>query len=251
MDQRLASLEHDTWLSRLAMEADVPADEKTHERTEGAATAVQTIHGDSCSAKRVQDDPKSSTIFDVKAEPPALPCRDDVLVENGAAAPKSYLSPLEMRTPRAAGDLLPTGKTSTATRTTFDQSTLWLCLTEETNLRTPVLYASYYSSFYLCVAPSCRRVIETKPGQNLMFDPDGFTGRLRACPFLGTWRASLCGEVTAEALDEAAACFSGRMTRELSCRRGTGESFTPYVLRSIAVSPQPSWSEKGMPLTTA
>ena len=139
MHQRLASLEHDVWLSRLAMEADVPADEKIHEGTEGAATAVQTMHGDSCSAKRVQDGPKNSTTFGLKAEPPALPCRDDVLVENGAAAPKSYLSPLEMRTPKAAGDLLPNGETSTSTRTTFDQSTLWLCLTEETNLTTPVL----------------------------------------------------------------------------------------------------------------
>ena len=35
------------------------------------------------------------------------------------------------------------------------------------------------------------------------------------------------------------------------CRRDTGESFTPYVLRSIAVSPQPTWSENVMPSTTA
>ena len=28
-----------------------------------------------------------------------------------------------------------------------------------------------------------------------MFGPGDFTGRLRACPFLGTWRALLCGEV--------------------------------------------------------
>ena len=28
-----------------------------------------------------------------------------------------------------------------------------------------------------------------------MFDPGGSKGRLRACPFLGTWRALLCGEV--------------------------------------------------------
>ena len=28
-----------------------------------------------------------------------------------------------------------------------------------------------------------------------MFDPGGSEGRLRACPFLGTWRALLCGEV--------------------------------------------------------
>ena len=120
IDQRLASLEHDAPQPRLAMEADVPADEKTRECMEGATRAVQAVHGDSFSANRIQDGSKSSTTLGAKAEPPALPCRDDVSVENGAAAPKSCLSPLEMRTPTAAGGLLPTGKTSTAARTTFD-----------------------------------------------------------------------------------------------------------------------------------
>ena len=36
-----------------------------------------------------------------------------------------------------------------------------------------------------------------------------------------------------------------------SCRGGTGKSFTPYVLRSIAVSPQPDWFENVTPSTTA
>ena len=31
--------------------------------------------------------------------------------------------------------------------------------------------------------------------QNLKFDPSGSKCRLRACPFLGTWRALLCGEL--------------------------------------------------------
>ena len=243
MNQRLVSLEQDARQPRLTMEADVPADEKTRERTKGAATAVQAMHGDSVSAKRAQDGPKSSTTFGVKAEVPALPCRDGILVENGAAAPKSCFSPLEMRTPEAAGGLLPTGKTSTATRTTFDQTPRWLCLTEEEKIRNSIIYASYYRSFYLHAAPSCQRVIETKSGQNLMFDPGGFTGCLRACPFLGTRHALLCGEIIVRTLDEAAASFGVRTTRELSCRRGTSKSFTPYVWRSIAASPQPSWSE--------
>ena len=42
-NQRLASLEHDAWQPRLVMEAAVPADEKSCERTEGAATAVQAM----------------------------------------------------------------------------------------------------------------------------------------------------------------------------------------------------------------
>ena len=169
VDQRLASLEQDARQPRLAMEADVPADKKTRERTEGAAKAVQAMHGDSFSANRVQAGPNTtSTSFGVKAKPPALPCRDGVLFENGAGAPKSCPSPLEMRTPTAAGDLLATGKTSSATRSTFDQPPLRFYSTEETNSeRTSTQSASYYSSFWrnnLLPAPSCRRVIETKLG---------------------------------------------------------------------------------------
>ena len=128
-DKRVANLEQDARQSHLAMEVDEPADTKTRERTEGTVKAVQVMHGNSFSASRVDPGPKTnSTSFGVKARPPALPCRDGVVVENGAAAPKSCLSPfLEIRTTTAAGGLLPTGKTSTPTRTTFDYSTLWFC----------------------------------------------------------------------------------------------------------------------------
>ena len=182
------------------MEADGPADTKTHERTEGAAKAVQAMNGDSFSANQVDPGPKTnSTSFGVKAEPPALPCRDDVVVENGAAAPKSCILPLEMHTTSVAGGLLPTSKTSTATKPAFNQPPLRLYSTKETNLWTPVLSVPCDSSFFwknnLPAAPSCRRAIETKSGQNRMFDPGGSQGRLRACPFLGTWRALLFSEI--------------------------------------------------------
>ena len=174
--QREASLEYDARLLRLAMEADGPADTKTRERTEGAATAVQAMHGDHCTAQKVQDGPKTSTSFGVKAETPDLPCREDVLVENGAASPKSCLPSSEMRSPTAAGGILPTGEASTATRTTFNQPTLRFYSTEETdsttNLRTRVLYVSYDSSF-LPATYSCQMVIETNSGENGMFDPGG------------------------------------------------------------------------------
>ena len=123
-DQRLASLEHDARQPRLAKEADGQAGTKTREHTEGAAKAVQAMHGDSFSANWVDPDPMCWTSFSVKVKPPALPCGDDVVVANGAAVPKSCLAPLEMRTTTAAGGLHPTGKPSTATRTTFDRSTL-------------------------------------------------------------------------------------------------------------------------------
>ena len=100
--------------------------------------------------------------------PPALPCsRDDALVDNGAEAPKSCLSLLNMRTPTAASDLLSAGTASTATRTTFDQLPLWFCPTEETYLRTSNQYAKDYSSFWEM------EVLQTKSMQTLMFNSGG------------------------------------------------------------------------------
>ena len=174
------------------------ANTKTHERTESAAKAVQAMHRDSVSAKRVQDSPKGSTSFGVKIEPPALYCRNDVVIENVAAVPKSCLSSMEMRTRTVAGGLLPTGKTTTATWTTLDRPAFWFCLTEEKTMgisTTSALYDRIFWGENLLVVPSCRRIIETKSGQNKMFDPGGSEGRLRACPCLETWRELLCGEV--------------------------------------------------------
>ena len=91
LERHLMSQEQDARQPRLAVEeADGHANTKTRERTEGAATAVQAMRGDGVSARRVEPDPNtSSTSFGMKAEPLALPCRDDVVVESGDAAPKS------------------------------------------------------------------------------------------------------------------------------------------------------------------
>ena len=178
-DQGLTRLEHAARQPHLAMEADGQADTKTRKRTAGAATAVQAMHGDGCSDNRVDPDPMCSTSFGYDyTEPPALPCsREDDLVDNGAAASKSCLSPLEMRSPTAAGGLLSAGETSTATKTTFDHPTLWFCPTENTNLRTSTQSVLYDISFFwknnLPAAPSCRRVIETESGQNRMLNSGG------------------------------------------------------------------------------
>ena len=137
-DINLVSLEQNARQPRPAMEENRPADTKTRERTEGAAKAVQAMYGDSFSASQVNPGPKTnSTSFGVKAEPPAFPCRDGVVVKNGAAAPKSCLSPLKIRTTSAAAGLLPTGKTSTATK--INQPPLRFYSTEETNLWTQTL----------------------------------------------------------------------------------------------------------------
>ena len=116
INQREACLEQDVRQPRPAMEVDVQTDTKTRESTEGAATAVQAMHGGSCPANRVDPDSMCSTSFgDDCTGPPILPCsRGDTLVDNGTAAPKFRLSPLEMRLPTAADGLHPTCETSTA-----------------------------------------------------------------------------------------------------------------------------------------
>ena len=130
-----------------------------------------------------------------------------------------------MHSPTAASGLLPTGKTSTATNTTFHQLPLWFCLTEKTNLRTSILYVSYFSSFGWIdnqQAPFWPRIIETKSRETRMFDPSGSKGCLCACPFLGAWRALLYAKVLfLERLVAICNVFCGDF-----CRSGTGKSFT-------------------------
>ena len=210
LEQLSACLEHEARQPRLAMKADGPANTKTQERTEDAATAVQAMRGDSCTtAQRVQDGPMTNlTCFGMMAEPPALPCRDDVVVESGDAAPESCLPSMEMRTTTGASGLASTGEASTATRTTSNEPLLRFYATKEMNpeedsknenVRTSTPYASYDSSVFqqsnLSAAPYCQGVLETKSRQNRTLDPGGLQGHLRACPFLGSWRALVCGEV--------------------------------------------------------
>ena len=218
MDQHLARLAQDARQSRLAMEADGQASTKTRERTEGAATAA--MRGDCSSARRVKPGPINSTSFGMKAEPPAFPCRDVSVVECGAAAFKSCLPSMEMRTSTAAGGLAPTGDASKASETTLNEPPLRFCLTEETDLKaenswTSIPSASYDSSSVfqernLSATPYCRRVVDTKSGQNRTFDPGGSRGHLRACPLLGSWRALVCGKVSrAEAAEAELQRFFG------------------------------------------
>ena len=205
MNQHETRLEHGARQPRLATEADgQQADTRTSERTEGAATAAQAMRGDCFSARRVEPGPTTnSTSFGVKTEPPALPRRDDSVVECGAAAFESCLSSMEMRSSTTAGGLVPTAEASKASETTLNEPPLRFCLTEEMDLKakrswTSVPFASYNSSSSfrrLSATPYCRRVVDTKSGRNRTFDPGGSRGHLRACPFLGLWRALVCDEV--------------------------------------------------------
>ena len=223
MDEHVTRLEHGARQPRLAMEADGHANTKTRERTEGAATAVQAMRGDGFSARRVEPGPNTnSTSFGVKAEPPALPCRDDAVVESGNAASESCFPSLEMRSSTAASGLVPTGEASTASETPSNEPLLRFYETEEMNPKadskmedswTLTPSASYDSSSFWrpFAAPYCYRVVETKSRQNGTFDPGGSRGHLCTCPFLGSWRALVCGEVlrAGAAGDELQRFFGG------------------------------------------
>ena len=223
IDRHVTRLEHGARQPRLAMGADGHADTKTRERTEGAATAVQAMRGDCFSARRVEPGPNTnSTSFGVKAERPALPCRDDVAVECGAAASESCLPSLEMRSSTAAGGVAPIGEASTASETTSNEPLLRFYETEEMNPEgnskmedswTLTSSASYDSSSFwrLSATPYCRRVVDTKYGQNRTFDLGGSRGHLRACLLLGSWRALVCSEVlrAGAAGDELQRFFGG------------------------------------------
>ena len=65
------------------------------------------------------------------AKPPAIPCGENVLVEEGATSPKSCLPSLELRSSTATGGLVPTGEASTATETTSNEPLLRFYATEE------------------------------------------------------------------------------------------------------------------------
>ena len=219
MDQHLTRLEHGARQPRLVMEANGQASTKTRKRTEGAAIAVQAMRGDCFSARRVEPGPTTnSTSFGVKAEPPALPCRDDSVVECGSAASELCFPSMEMHSSTAAGGLVPTDYASKASETTLNEPPLRFCLTEETDLKakhswTSVPSASYNSSSFrrLSATPHCRRVVDTKSGQIRTFDPGGSRGHLRACPFLGQWRALVFGEfLRAGAAGEELQRFFGR-----------------------------------------
>ena len=198
------------------------------------------MHGDSSSANRTDPDPMCSTSFgEYCTGHPALPA----LVDNGAAAPKSCLSPLQMRLSTTARGLLPAGETSTATKTTFDHPTLWFCLTEETNLRTSTQSVSYDSSFsgrITSLLPplaggSLRQshskiVCSIQAVLKVVSAPARFWERGARC-----FVVRLC--VSEQLLTICGVFLAGRMTWASTFSREVRESLTPYVLWSMEFFP--------------
>ena len=80
-----------------------------------------------------------------------------------------------------------------------------------------------------------------------MFDPGGSTGRLCACPFLGTWCALLSGKLFAWAPDGTRGWlkyfFWQKDDWEYHFPREKQAIRYMERLWSIAVSPQPGWFE--------
>ena len=120
--QRLADLQHEAQQLRFATEADVEPNTKTRKRTESAAAADRTKHGDSSSAW-VDDGLTSLTSFGMITEPFSLApaeCIGYALVNKDAEAPKPHFPPVEVcMLSSAAGGLMPTGTASTMMRVIF------------------------------------------------------------------------------------------------------------------------------------
>ena len=110
-NQRRAGLQHQAQQPRLAMKADVLEDKKTRESTEDSAQDGRL--GD-ISSDRVHDPMRLTSFGDQDyTKPPALPRRDDALVNQGHEVAKPCLSPVEMRKSTPAGSLLHAGAAST------------------------------------------------------------------------------------------------------------------------------------------
>ena len=178
-NQRRAGLQHQAQQSRLAMKVDVLEDKKTRESTEDFAQDGRL--GD-ISSDRVHDPMRLTSFGDQDyTEPPALPCRDDALVNQGHEVAKPCLSPVEMRKLTSAGGLLHAGAGSTIITqgTKFPPQLLpWSFreTSEENNICTRQTFAKYNRSWH-------PKVIETKSRQNMAFDPGGLSGCLCGCPF--------------------------------------------------------------------
>ena len=122
----------------------------------------------------------------MKAKSPALPCRDGVFVDKGVEAPDPCLSPVEMRTLKPPVAYFPPVQPPQEDHLSPAPSLVLPNRRDELSDIDPIRHVLQQ---FLKI-----KILETKTRQTLVFDPDGSTGRLHACPFLGGWRALLCGE---------------------------------------------------------
>ena len=110
-NQRRAGLQHQTQQPRLAVKADTLEDKKTRKSLEDFA---QDGRLGGISSDRAHDPMRLTSFGDQDyIEPPALPCRDDALVNQGQKMAKPCLSLVKIRKSTPAGSLLHAGAAST------------------------------------------------------------------------------------------------------------------------------------------
>ena len=171
---------------------------------------------------------------DDSTESLALPCRNDVMVDKGAAAPKQCLLSVEMQTPTAAGDLLPAGTASTAMRTVFPRPLFSWSLGKEakksnslTNnqLAPPLLEEGYSNKI------KANSVVQSWLFYRLSMrlPVSGWVARV------ALWGSFLFGR---RMVPESGAFCGRRMTWNTIFRERYERLVTPYVLRLIAVPPR-------------
>ena len=200
------------------------SNKKTRKLTKGAAAAERVIDVD-ISPAQVDIDLIRLTSFgeDSTGPPPLLCTRDDALGDDGAAAPKLCLLPVERRAPTATNGSFPSGTASTAMRIIFPR---WLFCWSLGETKKHIIRINYQlASFW-------RWVIQTKSRQT----PGGLIGYLRGCPFLGGRHALRIGWVHLDAtmvVEEAGAFLVHGGVEHHFPERSTSDA---YVLRSIAVS---------------
>ena len=126
----------------------MPPETDTHKRMEATTAAERVISAGNYFAQVNTDPIRLIRYGEDQIGPPALPClRDKVLVDNGAVAPKSCLSPADMCTSTASGSLIPNRPASKASRIISYQPRSRLCPTEETNAGTTSFQYATYISF--------------------------------------------------------------------------------------------------------
>ena len=178
-NQRRAGLQHQAQQPRLAMKADVLEDKKTRESTEDFAQDGRL--GD-ISSGRVHDPMRLTSFGDQDyTEPPALPCRDDALVNKAMKwrsrvshpwrcasqhLPAAYYTPAQLQLtkhnrPTSPHNFFLGASARRARRRIF--------------ARQDKTVAKYNRSWH-------PKVIETKSRQNMVFDPGGLSGCLCGCP---------------------------------------------------------------------
>ena len=173
-NQRRAGLQHQDQQPRLAEKADVLEDKKTRENREDFTQDGRL--GD-ISSDRVHAPMRLSSFgYQYSIEPPALPCRDDALVNQGHEVAKVDLDG------ESDPDVTEIGHVLLAIRkTNFPLQLLpWSFreMSEDTNIGTTTrqTFAKYNRSWH-------PKAIKTKSRQNMVFDPGGLSGCLCGCPF--------------------------------------------------------------------